>query len=286
MPVNDLVDTLPLGEGIQYALENLSWFPRDQQFKRYDDIETIMYFECPNKKGQVFHHIALSHEDLIALSDEDYITNVTKLTEYGYSKDRFNRIVKALKVKVKNINESRCTFEFEDGRTTLNVYPSKSSIDDEYQSWVRIKNDCFELTPLGRKAVEENEIDYPIRKGLASHTEPLIQLKYYDTAVRECFVLLENDLRERHSESLTDKNNFGHKLIQLHTKWLDENIDRYYFEKFVVYRSGLKAINAYIRNDFAHQRVSITQSKALNLIRLISRIMDMQDLLLSNFKSK
>ena len=113
--------------------------------------------------------------------------------------------------------------------------------------------------------------DIEINSEMLSRIEPLLNIKYYDSAVREASILLELKLKKINNTEL-----YGQKLVDLHYDNLCKKFgatDSY----LKYYRCLLRCSVNFIRNEYAHDFPITSENRAKRLIKLYSKIYDLTD---------
>jgi hypothetical protein len=90
----------PSGSGWEIALRTFGYFPKETEFYKIDDIDTVVLFINENPKSlkdcfdYKYYHIAIWHEDLIELKRLGYIEGVNEISEFEFQLLRFENIKK------------------------------------------------------------------------------------------------------------------------------------------------------------------------------------------------
>jgi hypothetical protein len=154
----------------------------------------------------------------------------------------------------------------------LDVYECAQDIEDGYMvnpNWAVVDpGQSVSVTEAGWERVEESlgEAAMPLPDSL-SHVRDLLRLGLHDTAVRELSVTLESEVRD-----LLGTNAYGHRLVEEFTAKL--LADGWYEETASVYRLRLRTFFKFVRNEFAHQRVQLSQAQALALVAHVAMIIE------------
>ena len=272
-------EAYPIGYGWQSALENLSWFSTDTIFYRIDDISEALLFvtknpvkieeEKYNPWSQKYYHISIWHRDIVELHKRGYIKGIKPVTEYQHDLIRFNKIVDSMGVIV----EENDMWLFPDGTRRWSMSkPSKSDYDNNYKNWAFLPNDNFILTKKGITEINKPIVDFEINPEILTRINPLLKIKYFDSAVRDASILLELKLKKINNNWKL----YGQQLVDLHYENLCKKFgttDSY----LKYYRCLLRCSVNFIRNEYAHDFPITSENRAKRLIKLYSKIYDLTD---------
>lgn len=280
-------EAYPIGNTEESALENLSWFDPKTKFYKIDDIcEAILFVTTnpswieknnknkknPKDKNTPFDseylHISLWHKNLLELNELGYIEGVKPMTDYEYNLVRWNNIVQAMNIKI----DDEGYFNYPNGDRIMGMpQPSKDWYDDTDHVWANMPNGYITLTQRGIDKINEPINDYKINEEIYNRVKPLLDIKYYDSAVRESSIMLEVKLK-----NLNNTNLFGKNLVDFHYKRLTTKLKgstAYY--KY--YRSLLMCSVNFIRNEYAHNFPITSENRAKRLITLYAKLYELTD---------
>lgn len=300
--ISDDVPMFPTGEGWENALFNLATYPKGTKLFEIETIGTIVTF-LTNKKNDSFEsdiwneknlHTAIYVDALIELFDLGYICGIEPITQFKYDLNQFNTMLKnGFKL---NTNGDIDTYaNFPGGKIEKHTVPKpkiekyvcdylgedwnenyREELIKDYETgnkpFIEI-SDNIEITEKGYLKYLElsQKFEIPIR--INSLIEPLIKIKYYDTAIREVSVLFEDLIKKFHNSDL-----IGWKLIDYHIKRCIEANEMNNNAGIKVYRQELRTVNSFIRNEFMHNRVDVKKEnfnailfRQCNLFRLMEQ---------------
>jgi len=271
-------EAYPIGNTIESALENLSWYKTDTKFYKINDIDGAILFVNKNPKelrkqkldpfSKRYYHIALWHSNLIELHDKGFINGVKPLTAYQYELMRYNNWIEALNLRV----DENYYVHYPDGtKYKTNPKPSLETHDNTDLIYVDIPEGYINLTPHGIQEINKPIKKFSFNQQLSERVNPLMKIEYYDSAVREASILVEITLKE-----INNTNLFGLKLVDSHYNNLISRIGQETaYHKF--YRSLLRSSVSFIRNEYAHNFPITNQNRAKRLLLLFSKIIDITE---------
>ena len=251
----------PEEHGANLALLWLTAFPQGARFKRLDDIDRCNLFiadvKCTNRANAFDDrnlHVAVWHEDLLELRERGFVEGVSPVSER-----RWEELRRA------EFPPGPLYFELGDGTFKEDQLPCLGEYDKDDLSWPEFSMGEITVTATGRAHVasvlSESTDDFAIL-GLRIH--PLLELGFFDTAVRDACIGLENRLKtwltsDRWGDSLVEE--FMAKLCAAGS---------YPNTQIRVLRSQIRTAFKFIRKDFMHNFVDVdeTQCRAL-LFRLL-----------------
>lgn len=275
-------EAYPIGYGWESALNNLSWFAPDTKFYKIDDIDTAILFVAKEPKtlrkegkdphSPHYYHISIWHKDLIALHDQGFVNGIQPLTDYEYQKLWFKQRTEDIGIFVDEHN----FHHYPDGSKVLGFKrPKEDEHDNEDHIWVDIPKGYIQLSQTGIDKINEPIVDFNINEDVQERINPLLNIGYYDSAVREASILFELKLKEINNSSL-----FGQKLVDLHYKNICDKFggtDSY----LKYYRGLLRCSINFIRNEYAHDFPITSENRAKRLIQLYSKLYEITDELVS-----
>lgn len=249
----------PEEHGGELALLWLTAFPAGTVFKRIDDIDQcVLLLAEPSTKPDPFdernYHVAIWYEDLLELGTKAFVTGVSVATRRSWEIARFaNRPV-----------PGPWYAKLDDGRLVKIPDPDFEEYDDEDESWITVARDGITVSPLGREEVSRLLVapkeDF---QSLGERVPNLLELSYYDTAVREACVAIEDQIK-----TWLGSTKWGDALLAQFTARLNRD-GRLLNTEIRVLRAEVRLAFKFIRNEFAHNllRLDETQCKA-KLFRL------------------
>lgn len=277
-------EAYPIGHGWKSALENLSWFHPTTKFYKIDDICTAMLFVAKDPEdirkikdhtpfSNFYYHISIWHQDLIELHKLGLVSGIKPLTDYQYELLRYKKMgifkdifpnedifPDEIKIYIDKIEQKH-------GITR----PQKDEYDDEHEVWVDIPDRYIQLTPLGIEKINQPIDDLIINDAIAERIKPLMDIGYYDSAVREASILFELKLIELNKSDQIGKNLVDEHYKKLCTKFGGEDSYLRY------YRGLLRCSVSFIRNEYAHSFPITSENRAKRLIKLYSKLFDLTD---------
>jgi hypothetical protein len=260
----------PIGHGIDLALENLSYFDLNTRFYVKDDIDKALLFvdKAPSEeKAHTYFYLSLWHEDLINLWKEGLIINIQPLTEYQYHKKKFDEIVHLSK-DPKFDQKGHLLIKHKDGLTLTYNKPTEQEGTNLSYDFAAVPKGYIELTERGKQLILNQHMVITFDKEINSRIEPLLNIEYFDSAVREAAILLETKIKGYH-----EKNDlYGWKLINCHYNFLIKKLG-YESAYLKCYRNELRTAFTFIRNPYAHNFLITSRNQALFLIKRINQLL-------------
>lgn len=300
--INDTVPIFPLGEGIDCALRSIANYPLDTKLYEIETIGTIMAFfsnfksEDGNKKDiwdKKILHTAIFVDDLIELQKKGLIDGITPISEYKYKMNQFNSMKESgcktnshgdLEYYINMPNLERKKYIY--SKPILENYVSdylgepwvekyRNELIESYESsnkpFIEINN-FIRLTKKGYLEIEKIAKKHEIKSQIKKLVEPLITIKYFDTAVREVAVFLESKLKQFHN---SDK--YGEALIELHINECIKVNNNNFNAGLKVYRQELRTMNRFIRNEFMHKKFIISEDNLKFILMRQNDILNMME---------
>lgn len=283
--------SFPMGEGWQIALMDLASYPFGTKLFEIETIGVIATFlttQNPNtfKDKKVnkdsFLQSAFFPEDLIDLHNMGYISGLEPITWFKYKLNEYNDWIKWGYVPTKEGNiESYVNLPKIGKQKTIIEKPRIEKYVEEYlgtaweeedRDWL-IKEyeddnktfieiaDSIKLTERGFQKYLELAQNVDVPEEINSIIKPLLEIEYYDTAVREVAVYFETLLKEFHDVKL-----FGEKLINYHIKKCKTANDNKMIPGIKVYRQELRSNNRYVRNEFMHKKFKIEKENYMAIL--------------------
>lgn len=275
----------PLDFGWETALETLGNFPEKLWLYEIDNIDEcrLFVFENPQKYKDPFDkwcfHIAIFDEDLLILKEKGLIKGVYTEDEFEleYKLDEFKRFKERL-IAQKTKFEEDILGNLLLGKQSIIEKPKKDKqyneeVDELYglaPRRVAIPGGRIRLTERGINLLQERSEQFKLDETINNKISPLLEINYFDTAVREAAILTEHKLKQIHN--LTHRRDlYGEKLIKHHIKKLiEENNGRETIE-INCHSVELRTLFKFIRNDFMHNLKILSRKQCLTLLNRISR---------------
>lgn len=266
----------PKGHGWDVALLNFANFPRGTIYYEIDDIDRCILFlnidpaKVKNPFDSKFYHIAIWHEDLIELKEKGFIDGVFQINEYEFQLNQFKKIKKVLGKNARFDNEGNLILSLKNGKDSLYKRPKKNEYDDgiEFDDFAHIPNKKVQLTDEAYKKLTEITNNYKFSDELSIKITPLLEIKYFDTTIREASLLIETKLKKFHGLKIG-----GQKLIEHHINYLKKKNDNFLSAYLKCYRGELRTVFKYIRNEFAHNFVIIDKYQCIALLSRINQVL-------------
>ena len=257
----------PEEHGDDIALLWLTAFPAGTVFMEIDDIDKcVLLLAEPATKHDPYDernfHVAIWHEDLLELSTKGFVTGVNATTECGWRRARF---------ATRPVLGPWYT-KLDDGRLVKIPERDFEDCDEDVESWVTIDCGGVTVTPLGRAEVSKLLVAPKEEfRNLGARVATLLDLTYYDTAVREACVAIEQQIK-----TWLKSTNWGETLLAQFTARLKRH-GRLLNTEIRVLRAELRLAFKFIRNDFAHNQVDIDEAECkakLFRLALLKRTLD------------
>lgn len=280
----------PPGIGWKTALKTLGNFPIGTRFYEVDDIDRckLLINQEAHKFKDPFdsnhYHAAVWHRDLIELKDKGFVEGVIDKSDYEFEMIQFENLKRELGDSLKLDEDGNIIFCIKDnyGKLIETKY-HKPEIDEEYFGF---KNCAIipagvSLTQNGVKELNNLSIEISLIKEVDTLTQPLIDIRRFDTAVRDASLLVETKIKEYHKRP----DLFGQKLIELHIGEVIKNNDNFNSAAIKCYRGELRTIFKFIRNDFAHNfRILREEQCKLILARISDALSEFNCVINTYFK--
>lgn len=267
----------PPGIGWKIALKTFGNFPKGTFFYEVDDIDRckLLINQDPHKLSDPFdsnyYHIAVWHEDLIELKAKGFIEGVIDKSEYEFEMIRFENFKKEFGNHLKLDEDGNIILYIKDdnGKLRETKYhkpePDEDKEDFVFRNCAVIPREVS-LTENGIKALNNLSKEINLIEELTALTQPLINIKRFDTAVRDASLLVETKIKEFHKRP----DLFGQKLVDLHIGEVIKNNNNFNSAAIKCYRGELRTIFKFIRNDFAHNFRVLTEEQCKLILARIS----------------
>ena len=72
------------------------------------------------------------------------------------------------------------------------MHPKNQMYDDEWVRWVILPKGYIEITDYGRSFILNYEFNFELHEEVWQRVKPLMDIGYYDSAVREASILVNN----------------------------------------------------------------------------------------------
>jgi hypothetical protein len=266
----------PAGIGWKIALRALGNFPKGTKFYEIDDIDRckLLINQEPNKFKDPFdynnYQIATWHEDLIELKKKGLIKGIKEKSEYEFEIIRFENFKRTLGDGLKLDQEGNVILYIKDENGDFiesKHYKPECDEDEEkfaFRNCVIIP-ETISLTDKGIIELISLSKEISLSNELKNLVEPLMQIRRYDTAIRDASLLLETQIKNYHDKPKL----FGQKLVDYHINEVIGNNDDFNSAAIKCYRGELRTIFKFIRNDFAHNFKILTEEQCLVILSRI-----------------
>lgn len=287
--ISDDAAIFPLGEGWEVALKSLANYPYETKLYKVEIVGAIMCFLTNKKEAkknvvnfdQNLLYTAVFIDDLIELCELGYIEGAEPVTEFGFKLDQYHELIDSGLSVLENGDLLFCT-KSEDGSLEKHTL-KKPRLEDyvcdylgedweedyrdemirDYESgnkgFIRIE-ESIRITESGYEKLLELSSNWKAPHELEVLARPLIEIKYFDTVIRDVAALIETKLKSFHGV-----NKFGYDLINHHIKKCIEYNSGKLNAGIKVYQQELRTLNKFVRNDFMHNKFSIDE-KNFNFI--------------------
>lgn len=267
----------PPGIGWRIALKTLGNFPDGTIFYEVDDIDRckLLINKEPQKLSDPFdsnhYHIAIWHEDLVELKNKGLVEGVVNKSDYEFEMIRFDNLKREIGNHLALDENGNSIFYLKnDTGEFIETKYHKPEYDKDEEDYA-IKNCAIipngvSLTNNGIKELKRLSKEISLIEELNNLTQPLIDIKRFDTAVREASLLVETKIKEHHKEPKL----FGQKLIELHIGEVIKDNDNFNSAAIKCYRGELRTIFTFIRNDFAHNFRVLTEEQCKLILARVS----------------
>lgn len=273
--------TYPEEHGADIALLWLTAFPKHTAFKCIDDIDQCVLLLADEKVAEHKDlvsprnlHVAIWHEDLLALAQQGYIEGVVNVSRRQWEVNKKARVLA-------NVPPGgRLGVQFEDGTWMEIQWPSMDEYDDERQNWPEFQVGGIVVTDAGRARLAAVIHDFlDDGEEIGPRIAPLLKLGYFDTAVREGCIVLEQKLK-----TLLGSVDYGESLVE---EFCDKMRERRYIEATVrTMRAQLRLAFKFIRNDVMHNYLDMDELTARSALFRIARFVRAIDHELTKWSSR
>jgi hypothetical protein len=264
----------PSGIGWEQALYDLCQFPRGSVFFELENTGSYSLFSLGDysEKMDPFDenllHAAFFHKSLIELADKGLVSGVYAITNH----EKELRDYESLKEELSQYPEGT-TFGVLDSAGAfipLDLTPPLEDPDEMYPSVAVLEDSGLTVTEKGHSVMHEllKEEKNNIRKDLLDYVEPLIEIGYYDTAIREASLQVEIKVKRA-----IGSNAYGDALIrQFFAPLLRSN--KLVKSQLKIARTELRAIFKFIRNEYMHNFKVIDIDQSYVILLRISKALD------------
>jgi len=250
----------PQGDDFYTPLLQMTAFPPDTEFVVVDDIDQsfLLVADVEKKKldnpyDERHFHVAIWYEDLRELR--------TKGMAEGVEKDRRRE-------------DYGWRWGQDEEEENSGSEPDFLNADDELRAYVWATGNRLWITYSGRNALltELRKSEAELHKDAGERVSNLFKLGYYDTAIREACVQLEDEIKKYLNVEL-----YGKKLTEKFVAQLLK--EKKILESYVrTFRQELRTVFKFIRNDFMHNLREADEAAAYAMLFRITRARSMLDL--------
>ena len=253
----------PEEHGAELALLWLTAFPPGTVFKLLDDIDRcalmigeVKYSNRADPFDERNLHVAIWHEDLLELQERGFITGVSPVSERRYED-----------LKRSELPQETLYTKLSDGTFKEFSLPSLDDYDNYDLCCPDFARSGVLVTVAGRFHIASilPEI-FDDSDTLGQRIDKLLELEFYDTAVREACVGFEHFLK---TWLASDK--WGNTLVEEFMLRLQEKGDLSN-TLFRILRSQIRTIFKFIRNDFMHNFIEIDSTQCRSMLFRIARV--------------
>lgn len=273
----------PIGMGWQFALITLGYFPEGSKFFEISDIDKckLLINQDPHELKDAFdskyYHSAVWHSDLIELKQKGFIEGIEEKSRYEFELIKFENFKKEFGEQLKIDDDGNVIIYIEiNGSLRESKYkmPTREKyceFEDEYddiRDWAVI-SDYFILTPKGLNELANLSQKLNLSNELFELVDPLMKINRFDAAIRDASIFLETKIKNYYHKP----NLFGQKLIEYHIKEVVRNNENVNSAAIKIYRGELRAIFKFIRNDFAHNFIVLSQEQCNVILHRINEVL-------------
>jgi hypothetical protein len=253
---------------IPELLLQLTAFPPCTQFLVVDDCDQsfLVVADVKGKKlddpyDKKHFHVAIWYEDLRELLQRGMIEGVEPVSERRWQEEHWRW------VKQDVADGATLFYKGKDGEFIPIKEPDFAEYDDEGGGYVISTNGRLRITNRGRRVLltELRKEWTDLQGGVGERVAHLFGLAYYDTAVREACVQLEDEIRRYVGSSC-----WGDRLAEEFVSKLRE--EKRILESYLrTFRQELRTIFKFIRNDFMHNLREADEAAAFAILFRIAR---------------
>lgn len=260
----------PLGIGYEYALKAIGNYPKGTELFEISDIDRCKLFI--NKKPEHlddpfnshYYHCAIWHQDLLELLDKGFVHGVEKSTEYQFEMMRYDELKDSLAGSYTLDEKGNIAFNSNPPLTYFQ--PEYDEVLGEYYTCAIIKEKLI-LTELGWEELKQLMTQLSFHSDVEFIVRDLINIRRYDTAIREASLLVESSIKQYHGVKA-----YGQRLIDFHINQIIVNNDKFQSAAIKSYRNELRTIFSFIRNDFMHNFKEITEVECQAILARINSV--------------
>jgi len=283
--IRDDSSIFPIGQGWEIALRTIASYPAGTKLYELEEVIGLkMLINKPKNKiqGDPYHekflHCAIWCEDILALVERDFIKGAVPATEFEWQLNKFNSMLN-FGFSTNENGDIKC-YLGEEKREQIIPKPkiedyiadyAEEGLTDEdraeliddysrYKPFLLIPI-ALELSEKGRRYILENSQVFEIPQRIEKRIGPLIEISYYDTAIREVAILFESMLKKFHRSTL-----FGEELIELHISMCISANENQYSAGIKIYRQELRKVNRFIRNEYLHNLKEVDQGEFYSIL--------------------
>lgn len=192
-----------MAHGLNLALESLGNYPEDSLYYLIDHIDYCSLFlvnldpsKTKSEYDQQHFLVAIWDDDLLELKYRGFLDGVYSENNLDYQLIDYNKFKKMQIALGYDISEQShgLYINTNDGDLLFIEKPTKELIEideDSYDfKYARIPNNNISLTTEGISSLKRSSSSDNIHIIIFERIEPLININYYDTAIREAMLIL------------------------------------------------------------------------------------------------
>ena len=170
-----------------------------------------------------------SGKDLIELKQKDYVKGVVEKSNYEFDLLKFEEFKEQLGRNLREDDSGNIILYFKDenGKFQEFIYHKPLPSEEEKDGMIFRKcvhiEEKITLTDNGLEKLIDLSQRCEYSKNLNDLVEPLIQIKRYDSAVRDSSILLETSIKKFH-----ETDSFGQELIEFHINDIVKHNDNFF----------------------------------------------------------
>jgi hypothetical protein len=204
-------------------------------------------------------HVAVWHEDLLDLSDAGYISGVARSTERRWEYRR--------RLDLWAPTGDVIHLQLPDGTLQKVDLPALETYDDDYADWPEFIDDGIVVTSSGWQYVTRLLAAAPDPFSVIGESaRRIFEIGEYSAAIREVCVSIEHQLK-----AFVGSSQNGWRLI--------EEVINHVRKRQTIAESHLKVLRCqlrtaftFIRNEYAHRLVGVTEVECRSLIFRLARL--------------
>lgn len=262
----------PQGDDFYAPLIQLTAFPPGTDFILVDDMDQsfLLVADVEGRKLEDLYderhfHIAVWYEDLLEMHRRGMIDGIGPTSERQWVEEYWKRMMEGIP------DGAQPYYEYKGKRIPLPKPDFEQyKEEDGFPTHVVCVNRRLRITDSGRQTLlTELRKEWTDLRGVGKRVAHLFELGYYDTAIREACVQLEDEIKK-----YLGSGKWGNALAEefiVRVREGDSILESY----LRTYRQELRTVFKFIRNDFMHNMRDTDEAAAYAMLFRIARTSSM-----------